>query len=116
MIKSLIFRFNLFTHFLLLYTFLVVCVSREWVHNISYVVMFKHRQRLALFNNNLITDYAEILSIMDLIFACLCLELLKLREPISVVHFHLCDNNNIYSINISNFSSHLKVIFIAQNN
>jgi len=111
MIKSLIFCFNLFTHFLLLYTFLVVCVSREWINDISYVVMLKHRQWLALFNHNLITDYTEILCIMHLIFASLCLELLELWEPISVIHFHLWhnNNNNIVNIHIFHFSSHFGV-------
>jgi len=92
MIETLIFSFDLFTHFLLFHTFLVVSVPREGIHDISNIIVFQHRERLTLFNNNLITNYTEILAIMHLIFASFSLELLELREPVSVIHFHLITN------------------------
>lgn len=98
MVETLIFSFYLFTHFLLFHTFFIVSVSWEGIHNVSNIVMFQHRERLTLLNNNLITNYTEILSIMYLIFASFSLELLELREPVSVIDFHLIEQNKLKSI------------------
>lgn len=97
MVESLILCLEWLTHFLLLIILMIERITREWLYDVTHVVVFESGQWLAWFYHDLVTCHTEIFLIMHLILTYSTLEFLGLREPVSVVNFNLFNIDLTYN-------------------